>query len=219
MASLASEAVASARGAVRATLAGDAVRAFALAGSQPHARAARSESYDLFNDVLLALQDARAAGKKVAFVNLEAEHPPVIEQYFLQDPMLLFVSLHESPLFLYPQTGVVQTIGAGEGKGYTVNLPMPPGAGDGDYLAVWEQVAEPLLSRFAPDLIVLLMGSSAHLSEPLAHLRLSSMGYQTLLERLLPHAPRLVLLGGGGGAIRACPRDYGCWPLPPLPGG
>ncbi len=198
--------VASARCAMQTLLAGEATRAFSLAGGQPHAHAARADSGDIFNDVLFTLMDARSAGKRVAFLNLEAEHPVIIQQHFYDDPDLLFLSLHEGPQFHYPGTGAWGEVGEGRGKGFNVNVPLPPGAGDAEYGWVFEQVVEPLLTRFAPDIVVLLAGSSAHVAEPLAHLRLTTIGYQALIERVTRLARRLLLLGGGGSSADVSAR-------------
>ncbi|MBA3532525.1 MAG: hypothetical protein H0T73_11430 [Ardenticatenales bacterium] len=198
MAELAALYVASARTAVQAVTSGRTSRAISLAGSQVHARAAQAQNSAIFNDVLLALLDARDAMKKVAFLNLDAEHPTVVQEHFYSDPYLLTLSLHEDPLFLYPGTGFVKEVGEGAGQGFNVNLPLPAGAGDDEYLWAFEQVMMPLLEQFSPDLIILLGGGSAHLEDPLAHLSLSSIGYQKLLGRISTLVPQIVLLGGAG---------------------
>ncbi|MGH2541775.1 MAG: hypothetical protein ACRDIB_03200, partial [Ardenticatenaceae bacterium] len=135
MAERAGWSVAAARRAVQVVLAGELRHAFSPAGSQPHARRATAVSGDIFNDVLLALRDARDSGRKVAFLNLEAEHPIVIEEAFYHDPEMLFISLHEDPHFLYPGTGMVRSVGEGAGTGFNINVPLPPGAADAEYLA------------------------------------------------------------------------------------
>ncbi|MDQ4078382.1 MAG: hypothetical protein M3220_19325 [Chloroflexota bacterium] len=198
MADIAGWYVAAARSAMQVLLSGQAMRAVSLAGGQPHARRDRAESGDIFNDVLLALLDARAAGHKVAFLNLEAEHPIVVEEWFINDPGMLMISMHEGPDFHYPGTGFVEAMGERAGHGFNVNIPLPPGAGDREYRWAFEQIVPPLFEIFEPDIVVLLAGSSTHFAEPLAHLRLTSAGYQVLIERISVLAPRLVMLGGGG---------------------
>lgn len=189
--------VAAARTAVQLTTKGERTKVMSLAGEQYHAQAGRAEAGHIFNDVLLALLDARATGQKVAFINLEAEHPKVIQDYFFNDSSVLTISLHESADFLYPGTGDVAKIGQGEGHGFNINVPMPPGAGDVHFLHAFEDVALPVLERFNAQIVLLLAGSSAHVDEPLAHLRLTSYGYQQLVKKVMSF-PHLVLLGGGG---------------------
>jgi acetoin utilization protein AcuC len=190
--------VAAARTAVQLSLKGESTKVMSLAGEQYHAHAGQAEAGHIFNDVALALLDARVAGQKVAFINLEAEHAKVIQELFFDDSSLLTISLHEGADFLYPSTGHVEEIGRGEGRGFNINLPMPPGAGDAELLKAFEEVALPILKRFNAELVLLLAGSSAHVAEPLAHLRLTSYGYQQLVRKVMTLAPHLVLLGGGG---------------------
>lgn len=197
--------VAAARTAVRAALDSPQARVLSLAGEQPHARPAQAQSGDIFNDVLLALLDAQAAGARVAFLNLDAEHPTVIQERFYREP-LLTISLHEGPPFLYPSTGTVRETGEGAGQGYNVNLPLPPCAGDAEMREAIERVVLPLLERFAPDLLLILGGAASHYQEPLAHLRLTTHGYQALLMLLVETAPRVVLLGGSGSDADALAR-------------
>lgn len=189
--------VAAARTAVQLSLEGQRTKVISLAGEQYHAQAGQAEAGHIFNDVALALLDARAAGKKVAFINLEAEHAKVIQDLFFEDSTVLTISLHEGADFLYPRTGKVEEIGRGEGHGFNINLPMPPGAGDAELLKAFCEVALPVLNRFNPNLVLLLAGSSAHVAEPLAHLRLTSHGYQQVLAKVMG-VPHLVLLGGAG---------------------
>ena len=200
MAEVARQYVAAARTAVRlaASHATVPIRVVSLAGQQVHAHTNQAQSCDIFNDVALALLDAHALGQKVAFINLDAEHPIVIQDFFFKQKNVMTISLHEGPAFLYPGTGNVPEIGKGLGRGFNVNLPLPPGAVDAQMLQAFKQVVEPLLTRFEADLVILLGGASAHISEPLAHLRLTSHGYQQLLERVARSAPRFVLLGGNG---------------------
>lgn len=175
-----------------------AARVFVPAGVQFHARPAQAVSEGIFNDVLLALVTARERWERVAFVSLEPEHPTAIQEAFYEDSGLLFISLHEDGEFLYPGGGAPAETGAAQGRGFTANLPLPPGTGDAVYRQAMESVVEPLLERFSPELLVVLGGSAAHVSEPVAHLRLTSRGYQELIERLAARATRLLVAGGMG---------------------
>lgn len=190
--------VASTRTALQQLREGQAMRGMALTGSQVYARRAQARQGAIFNDVLLPLLDARAAGERVAFLNLDASHPTLVQEHFYEDPDFLFLSLHEDPHFLYPGSGFLKETGQGAGQGRTVNCPLPSGAGDGAYLWVLDALFLPLLKRFEPTLLVVLGGTSAHFTEPLAHLSLSSQGYQQLLERLCEGHARMLYLGGWG---------------------
>lgn len=188
--------VASARTAVRLASGGTYPRVIALSGRQGHARADRAVAGAIYNDVLVPLIDARVAFERVAFVNLDPEYPSVVADYFAQDPGLLFVSLHESGRYLFPGGGSPDEIGRGEGTGYTVNLPLAPGAGDDEFLLALETTVLPLLTRYDPQLMVVLGGVGAHRDAPLAHLAAGSRGIDRLIERLVEGQQRVVYLGG-----------------------
>lgn len=200
MAEIAQQYVSATRTAVRFAInhAQEPSKVVCLAGEQVHASPEKAKSGDIFNDVALALLDANRLSKKVAFINLDAEHPTVIEDLFFKNPNIMTISLHEDPFFLYPGTGKVTEIGEGAGRGYNINIPLPPRAGDRQIKQAFEQVIKPLLQRFAPNLLIMLGGPSAHVSESLAHLRLTTDGYQQIVTNLAAMAPKFVLLGGSG---------------------
>jgi acetoin utilization deacetylase AcuC-like enzyme len=187
--------VAATRSAIKVAMSHPRVRVFTPAGQQPHACRDHLEEGHLFNDVLMALADAQAAGVKTAFINLDAEHSRQVQERFYNEP-LLTISLHEHPSFLYPHTGTARETGKGAGAGYHVNIPMPPGVSDAGYQLVMEQMVLPLLNRFQPQLLVVLGGITAHASDPASHLRLTSKGYQAILTSLMDVVPRFVLFGG-----------------------
>jgi acetoin utilization protein AcuC len=206
MADQAAQNVAATRAAAQVVLDGTVMRAMTLAGQQPHAQPGRAQSEDIFNDVLLALSDLRAAGQRVALVNLDAEYPAVVDEHVATDAGVLFASLHEHPAFIFPGTvAPVEQSGARERR-TSVSIGLVPGAGDAEYLWACDQVIRPLVSRFEPDVLLVLAGGSAHVDEPLAHLRLTTWGYQRLIDDLCQLAPRLVLFGGGGTATGVVAR-------------
>lgn len=190
--------VASAQTAVRLLTTGRHTLSYALAANQPQAHRNQSANGDIFNDVLLALLAARRAGHRVAFINLEAEHPQAIQAQFYEDNGLLFLSLHEAPFFGYPGSGEVSEIGVGAGQGYTVNLPLAPGSEGRSLRRFWQELAAPLLDRFEPEIVVLLMGTTAHYHEALAHLVFEIADYVAFVAAVAAAAPRLAILGGDG---------------------
>ena len=200
MAEIAQHYVSATRTAVRfaATSVQTPTKVVCLAGEQVHACPEKVKSGDILNDVALALLDANRLVKKVAFINLDAEHPTIIQDLFFKDSNIMTISLHEDPFFLYPGTGKVSEIGEGKGRGYNINIPLPPKAGDRQIKLAFKQVIGLLLKQFAPNLVIMLGGPSAHVSESLAHLRLTTHGYQKIVTNLAALAPRFVLLGGSG---------------------
>lgn len=141
----------------------DAARESGLAlgfGGLHHAGRDFGEGFCIFNDVAVAARHLLGAGiERVMVIDTDAHQGNGTMDIFYEDPRVLFVSLHQDPLTLYPGTGFVNQIGKGPGTGYTVNIPLPPGAGDSDYRFALEEIVLPLIDRFAPGFIIRNGGS------------------------------------------------------------
>jgi acetoin utilization deacetylase AcuC-like enzyme len=153
-----------------------------------HAEANRAMGFCLFNNVAIAaraLQEAYS-GARVAIVDYDVHHGNGTQWAFYDDPSVLYVSLHQSPLF--PGTGRVSETGNRTGKGFTVNLPMAGGKKDPDYLLGIDALVLPILREFGPDTLILSAGFDAHQGDPLAGMGLSAAGYAGITERLVSFA-------------------------------
>jgi acetoin utilization deacetylase AcuC-like enzyme len=151
-----------------AVLAGEAP--FAFCGLRPpghHAERGRAMGFCLFNNVAVASAQALADGaERVLVLDWDVHHGNGTEAIFADSPQVLYVSIHQWPL--YPGTGDAAYTGAGEGEGYTVNLPVPPGTGSEEFLALVEHVVVPLGREYAPELVAISAGYDAHRDDPLA---------------------------------------------------
>ncbi len=144
----------------------------------------------LLNNVALAARAAQAAGaKRVAIIDWDVHHGNGTQDIFEEDPDVLFVSLHQWPL--YPGTGAPGEIGRGRGAGRTANLAMPPGSGPAEYAHAFRRVVLPLVSSFAPDVVLVSAGYDAHTKDPLASMRLDDASYQAMATSLIDAAERL----------------------------
>jgi len=115
---------------------------------------------------------------------------------------VMTISTHERGERLFPGTGFVRELGEGDGAGFSVNLPLEAYTDSAVYLPAFEAVVPPLLERFKPDVIVAQLGIDAHRTDPLTHLALDMQGFTKAFARLLPLAPKIVALGGGGYDVR-----------------
>ena len=156
-----------------------------------HARPQGGMGFCLLNNVAVAAQYARRRHslERVAIVDIDVHHGNGTQDAFYADPNVLYLSTHQAPF--YPGTGQVEETGAGEGAGANVNIPMPAGCGDAEYRAAFEQVVEPLVRRFRPQLILVSCGFDAHFADPLAGMALSVAGYGELATRLRTLAEEL----------------------------
>ena len=206
-------------GTVRALLgvvAGEFQRAFAPAGGLHHAHRDRAAGFCVYNDCAVAIARATIAqqGIRVAYVDIDAHHGDGVQEAFVNRADVLTVSVHESGRYLYPGTGAVRDIGEGDGRGFALNVPLPPHAGPADYERVFDGVVGPALEAFHPDVIVAQLGADAHPADPLTHLRLTVAGHAALVSRLVSAADalcggRLAATGGGGyDAYCATPRAW-----------
>ncbi len=167
-----------------------------------HARPDRAMGFCLLNNVAVAAAHARARGtERVAIVDWDVHHGNGTQEIFYEDPSVLYVSLHQYPF--YPGTGSVRETGAGDGTGFTVNVPLSAGAGDADYVAAFDRIISPILAEFDPGLVLVSAGFDAHVRDPLASMQVTERGYARMLKRISGALPRgaegrlaIVLEGG-----------------------
>jgi len=171
---------------------GSGAARFALALVRPpghHARPAAAMGFCLLNNVAVAAAHARANGAaRVAVIDWDVHHGNGTQEMFYDDPSVLYVSLHQFPF--YPGTGAASEVGEGEGRGFTLNVPLSSGAGDDVYRAAFERLVAPILEQFDPDLTLVSAGFDAHRRDPLASMALSDQAYADMTRRLVSAMPR-----------------------------
>jgi acetoin utilization deacetylase AcuC-like enzyme len=178
---------------------GECDAAFA-AGRPPghHAVRDRAMGFCLFNNAAIGAAKLAADGERVAIVDWDVHHGNGTQEMFYDDPRVLYVSTHQSPL--YPGTGLLRETGAGDGAGTNVNLPFPPGTAGDTFRAAFDNVVMPVIERFAPDWLIISAGFDAHRNDPLASLKLTSADFADMATRLKGLAPErrvIVVLEGG----------------------
>jgi acetoin utilization deacetylase AcuC-like enzyme len=142
-----------------------------------HATATQAKGFCLFNNIAIAAKYAlnKYKLKRIAIIDFDVHHGNGTQDTFYGDPKVLYVSTHEFPL--YPGTGRIEETGSGEGRGATVNIPLPAGTGDAEYLEVFDQIIVPVVRRFSPQLVLVSAGYDAHWSDPLAMMAVSVTGF------------------------------------------
>lgn len=179
--------------AVSAVMSGEVDNAFcAVRPPGHHAEADRSMGFCLYGSVALAAEALIADHglERVAVVDFDVHHGNGT-QHLLEDLAdVLFVSVHQSPETCYPGTGFAHETGKGAGEGFTLNVPLPPGSGDGEYFAAFDEIILPRLETFAPQFLLLSAGFDAAAADPLAQMEMSTAGFAGITERLLAVANR-----------------------------
>ncbi len=148
-----------------------------------HATASRAMGFCLVNNVAVAAHAALQSGiERVAIVDWDVHHGNGTQAIFHEDPRVLFISIHQWPL--YPGSGKSEEIGKGAGLGHTVNLPLPAGSSGKDYYACLQQVALPVLRQFRPELVLISAGFDAHADDPLGGMVLQDHDFGALTSSI-----------------------------------
>jgi acetoin utilization protein AcuC len=179
-------------------LSGAADVAFNPSGGFHHAGPERASGFCYINDVALACIILAEQGKRVMYVDVDVHHGDGVAYAFYDRCDVMTISFHESPRTLFPGTGFEDEIGAGRGKGYCVNVPLPVGTYDQAYMKAFRTLALPLISAYNPDVIVFELGADALAGDPLAHLYLTNNVYVEIIKHLLSFNKPILVTGGGG---------------------
>ena len=179
-------------------LSGSADVAFNPSGGFHHAGPERASGFCYINDVALACMVLAEKGKRVLYLDVDVHHGDGVAYGFYNRSDVMTISFHENPRVLFPGTGFENEIGTGEGKGYCINVPLPPGTYDEAYMKAFDAITPPLIKAFKPDVIVFELGADALADDPLAHLYLTNNTYVEIINRLLSFNRPILMTGGGG---------------------
>jgi acetoin utilization protein AcuC len=172
--------------------------AFSPASGMHHAFPDYAEGFCYVNDVVLGARLLTERGLRVAVVDLDAHHGNGTQSAFYQDDRVLTVSMHESGETLYPWGGFADELGEGPGAGFNVNVPLPRGCDDDSYLSVFHEIVPPIVARFQPDVILLVVGGDILARDPLTHLRCTNHLAEPIVNAVRALCPKIVMFGCGG---------------------
>jgi len=197
--------------AAKSVIEGDVENAFAMVRPPGHhAHPSIGAGFCYLNNIAIAVKWLRENGiERIMIIDWDAHHGDGTQDVFYEDNSVLFVSNHQIPL--YPGTGYPEEVGKGKGKGYTVNAPLPPGAGDESYLYIFEEVIKPLAEEFRPQFIAISTGMDNHFTDHLTSLAITSKGYYDLMDRVVNLSKKLcngnlfAVLEGGYSVVKGLP--------------
>jgi acetoin utilization protein AcuC len=179
-------------------------RAFVPIAGLHHARRDEAAGFCVFNDCGIAIEALRRQYglRRIAYVDIDAHHGDGVFYAFEDDPEFIFVDLHEDGRYLYPGTGAAEESGVGPATGTKLNIPMPVGATDRDFMAKWED-AERFVEEMRPEFVLLQCGADSLADDPITHLAYSDAAHAHAARRLCAVADRVcggrLLAWGGGG--------------------
>ncbi|MEU5940075.1 acetoin utilization protein AcuC [Micromonospora sp. NPDC047548] len=194
---------------------GEARRAVSVAGGLHHAMPDRAAGFCVYNDPAVAIARLLDLGaERVAYVDVDVHHGDGVQEIFYRDPRVLTVSLHETPLALFPGTGFPDETGGPGAEGSAVNMPLPPGVDDAGWQRAFHAIVPSVLRAFRPQILVTQCGADGHRVDPLADLHLTVDGQRATYLALRALADELcegrwVATGGGGYAlVEVVPRAW-----------
>jgi acetoin utilization deacetylase AcuC-like enzyme len=155
-----------------------------------HALRNRAMGFCLFNTMAIGAEYLKRAfgTKKILIVDWDVHHGNGTQDAFYDDPSVLFISTHQFPF--YPGSGAVNEIGAGAGEGFTINVPLPAGCADRQYLQVFQDVIVPAAKRFQPEWILVSAGFDPHRRDPLGGMGVTERGFGAMAQALLALASK-----------------------------
>ncbi|MFM7445462.1 MAG: acetoin utilization protein AcuC, partial [Tabrizicola sp.] len=161
-------------------------------GGTHHGLPGRANGFCYLNDVVLGIKVLQRSLTRIAYVDLDAHHCDGVELAFTGDPGVRMISVHEEGR--WPFTGALQDTA----RGSAFNLPVPRGYNDSEARAVLHGLILPRVTEFRPEALVLQCGADSLTEDPLSRLTLSNRAYLEAVQALVPLAPRVLVLGGGG---------------------
>jgi acetoin utilization deacetylase AcuC-like enzyme len=177
--------------ALDAIASGESANAFVMARPPGHhALPDRAMGFCLFNTMAIGARylKARHGAERVMIVDWDVHHGNGTQNVFYEDPSVLFLSTHQYPF--YPGTGSVDEIGGGAGEGYTINVPLPAGCADREYLQVFQEVVAGAAEKFRPDWILVSAGFDPHQRDPLGGMAVTEEGFAAMARALLAQADK-----------------------------
>ena len=172
-----------------AVMRGDIASAFcAIRPPGHHATTNQGMGFCIFNHVAIAARylQQKHGLKKIAIIDWDVHHGNGTEEIFIQDPSVLYVSLHEKDN--YPYTGHTNETGIGAGKGFNLNIPLLGNSDGESALAEWDARITPAIDDFKPDFILISAGFDARIDDPIGGLCWTDETFQKMTERCVMHA-------------------------------
>jgi acetoin utilization deacetylase AcuC-like enzyme len=185
-----------------------------------HATSNNAMGFCVFNNIAIAASYALKTYKmeRILIIDFDVHHGNGTQETFAHNPYVLYISIHQYPLF--PGTGHLNEVGQGAGTGTAINIPLPAGCGDSEYKLVFDEIVVPAAQRFKPELILVSAGYDGHWADNLSNMRLTLDGYyyitriiQQLATGLCSGRVAFYLEGGYNLQVLSCAINatFGLW--------
>ena len=178
------------------------------AGGLHHAKKCEASGFCYINDIVLCIIELLRFHPRVLYIDIDVHHGDGVEEAFFVTNRVMTVSFHQYGKDFFPGTGHHDSVGEGEGKYYTVNVPLFPGINDEMFVDLFRDVMTQVIDKFRPDAIVMQCGADSLNEDKLGRFNLSTRGHGACVDFILSLGIPLILLGGGGYTIQNVAR---CW--------
>ncbi len=168
-----------------------------------HAYPNRASGFCIFNNIAIAAQYLANQGKKVLIFDFDGHLGDGTSAIFYESTQVMYWSMHQFPAF--PGHGWTNEIGKNEGRGYTLNMPLPPGSADDIFISAIETLM-PIAEQFAPDVVAVSAGFDAHQYDLLLELRTSANVYYLIGKMLRERFSHLFATLEGGYNVEELPK-------------
>jgi acetoin utilization deacetylase AcuC-like enzyme/formylglycine-generating enzyme required for sulfatase activity len=147
-----------------------------------HALENRAMGFCIFNNVAIGTKyiQEKYGLPKILIVDWDVHHGNGTQAAFYDEPNVLYFSVHQYPF--YPGTGSQAEQGDGKGLHTIINVPLPAGSGDEDYVKAFEEELVPAASSFGPDFVLVSAGFDAHEGDLLGSMRVTDQGFAKLTK-------------------------------------
>ena len=147
-----------------------------------HAESSRPMGFCIFNNVAIGAKYSldKFNFQRVAVIDWDVHHGNGTQEIFYNSPQVYYISLHQYPF--YPGTGAANEKGVGEGKGFTLNYPLPAGTTGETYIRIFKEEIINVLEEYNPQLIFISAGFDAHKDDPLANMKLTEVDFAEITK-------------------------------------
>lgn len=161
-------------------------KVISIGGGLHHAKKNFGEGFCLYNDVAFCAKYLieKYGLKKILILDTDAHCGNGTMEYFYEENRVLFIDIHQDPNTIYPETGFIEQVGKGEGEGFTINIPLPVGAGNISYKLAFEEIIEPVVKKFKPEIIIRNGGSDPYFDDSLTSLNLTIEGFKLIGQKV-----------------------------------
>ena len=160
-------------------------KAVGVGGGLHHAKWNYGEGFCIYNDVVICVKNLLEKGaKRILVLDTDAHAGNGVAEALKEENRTLFIDLHQDPLTLYPGTGFLNETGKGKGEGFTINIPLPPRAGDKSFEYCFDEIIFPLAKEFKPEIIIRYGGSDPYFNDSLTQLGLTLAGFKMIGKKV-----------------------------------